>query len=82
MAGGAGGGDGSPRLRILSLGPEEEKEPVASSPCREATAEEQDGEEEVAAEIGGDGELGRRSGGQGHELREATKTKTWCKGAQ
>jgi hypothetical protein len=28
---------------------------------------------------GGDGELGRRSGGQGQELREATKTKAWCK---
>jgi hypothetical protein len=80
MADRSADGDGSPRLCILSLGPKEEKELVASSPCREATAEEQDGEKEVAAEIGGDGELGRRSGGQGQELREATTTKTWCKG--
>jgi hypothetical protein len=80
MAGRAADDDGSPRLRILSLGPEEEKELVASSPCREATTEEQDDEEEVAAEIGGDDELGRRSGGQGQELREAKTTKTWCKG--
>jgi hypothetical protein len=73
------GSDGSPRLRILSLGLEEEKELVASSPCREPKTEEQDGKG-VAAEIGGDGELRRRSGGQEQELREATKTKTWCKG--
>jgi hypothetical protein len=36
-------------------------------------AVEQDSEG-VAAEIGGDGELGRHSSGQGQELREATKT--------
>jgi hypothetical protein len=62
-AGGATGGDGSPRLRILTLGPKEEEEPVASSPCREATTEKRDGEEGVAVKIGGDGELGQRSGG-------------------
>jgi hypothetical protein len=33
----------------------------------------------VVVKIGGDSELGRRSGGQGQELRQATKTKTWCK---
>jgi hypothetical protein len=62
------GGGGSPRLRILSLRPEEEKELMASSPCREATAKEQDGEEEVATEISGDAELRRHSSGQGQEL--------------
>jgi hypothetical protein len=56
------------------------KELVASSLCREARVEEQDDKEGVAAEISGDGELGWRSGGQGQELREATKTKTWCNG--
>jgi hypothetical protein len=65
MAGRAAGSDGSPRLRILTLGPEEEEELVASSPCREATAEKRDGEEGVVAKMGGDDELGRRSGGQG-----------------
>jgi hypothetical protein len=33
----------------------------------------------VAAKIDGDGDLGRRSGEQGQELWEATKTKTRCK---
>jgi hypothetical protein len=45
MSGGAADGDGSPRLCILMLEPKEEKELLASSPCREATAEKRDGEE-------------------------------------
>jgi hypothetical protein len=49
-------------------------------PCREATTEKMDGGDGAMAEFIGDGELGRRSGRQGHELQEATKTKTWCKG--
>jgi hypothetical protein len=78
MAGGAADSDGSPRLCILTLGLEEQEDLMASSPCREATVEKRDGEEGVEVKIGGEGELGRRSGRQGQELREATKAKTWC----
>jgi hypothetical protein len=55
----------------------EEKEGAAAFlPCSEATTEKMDGGDGAMEEFGGDGELGRRSGRQGQELREATKTKT------
>jgi hypothetical protein len=61
-------------------GLEEKEGAEAFFPCSEATAEKMDGGDGAMAEFGGDGELGRRSGGEGQELREATKMKTWCKG--
>jgi hypothetical protein len=80
MAGEADGDHCMPRRhnRVHRL---EEKEGAASFlPCSEATAEKMDGGDGAMAESGGDDELGRRSGGHGQELWEATKTKTWCKG--
>jgi hypothetical protein len=76
MAGEAAGGDCMPRQRIRVHGLEENEGAVAFLPCSEAKAEKMDGGDGAMVEFSDDDELGRRSGRQGHELQEVTKTKT------
>jgi hypothetical protein len=58
MAGGAAGGHCVRGGASKRLDQRKRKEAMASSPCSEATADEQDVEEEAVVEIGGDGDSG------------------------